>query len=213
MNPARMFGSDVHPDASLDDPLDLLDLWLSRVEGTASPGGPSVDATSTPLMALATIDQDGFPQVRHVLLSTYDRGRLHFHTDTRTAKATELEANPWAAATLAWPEIPRQLTVGGEVVAETASERAAAYARRSRYLQLLAWVNDAELAKRSEADRKRAWTEFDSAHPDLEPPPTWAGYALVPERITFWRGIRDAPSQRVVCRRTSGSWSIERLPG
>lgn len=212
MNTVAMFGSDVDPDAPVDDPLELLDRWLARADRTAS-DAPEADATNTLVMALATLGTDGFPQVRHVLLSAYDRGRLHFHTDRRTAKAAELAANPRATATLVWPEIPRQLAVSGNVVAETAAEEAAAYARRSRYLQLLAWVNDAEVARCSQADRKREWAEFDRQHAVLEPPPTWVGYALVAERITFWRGISDAPSQRVVCRRAGGSWSVERLPG
>ncbi len=112
-----------------------------------------------------------------------------------------------------WPDIPRQLSVVGTVVAETAEEQAVAYARRSRYLQLLAWVNDAELAQHDAAYRQRAWAEFDSAHATLEPPPTWAGYALVAERIAFWRGGPDGPSQRISAQRDGSGWSVERLPG
>ena len=212
MNPALLFGTDIDADAPVDDPLDLLDRWLARA-GRADSGAAGVDSTNTPLMALATLGTDGSPQVRHVLLSAHDRGRLHFHTDARAAKVAELAANPQAAATFVWPEIPRQLGVSGEVVAETTGEQAAAYAHRSRYLQLLAWLNDADLARRGQADRRRAWAEFESLHPALEPPPTWVGYVLVAERITFWRGLPDAPSQRIACRRTGGSWSIERLPG
>ena len=209
MNPAAMFGSDIASDATVEDPLDLLDLWLARVGGATE----GVDLTATPLMALATVDADGYPRVRHVLLSSYDRGRLHFHTDRRTAKATELAANPRAGATIVWPEIPRQLAVSGNVLLEAEDEQAIAYSRRTRYLQLLAWVNDAEVARRSEAERKRAWDAYDEGHPKLEPPPTWTGYVLVPERITFWRGAAEGPSQCVSCRAISGSWSIERLPG
>ena len=164
-------------------------------------------------MALATVSADGSPRIRHVLLSSYDRGRLHFHTDQRTAKAGELAADPRAAATIVWPEIPRQLTVAGTVVAESADEQVLAYSRRTRYLQLLAWVNDPELAQQSAADRRHAFDTFDRAHPTLSPPPTWIGCVLVPERITFWRGAGDGPSQRISCERRQAGWSIERLPG
>lgn len=210
MNPAAMFGTDVDPDAPVDDPLDLLDRWLAR---TAAVDGKGTDASNTPLMALATAGADGLPRVRHMLLSAYDRGRLHFHTDTRTAKVAELAANPQAAVTLVWPEIPRQLALSGDVVTETDAEQRAAYARRSRYLQLLAWLGDGELAARSQVERKRVWAEFDARHADLRPPPTWVGFVLVPRRISFWRGIPDAPSQRVVCERAGDGWSVERLPG
>jgi pyridoxamine 5'-phosphate oxidase len=208
MNPATMFGGDIASDAPVHEPLDLLDLWLSQVDGaTAS------DVTTTPLMALATVSADGSPRIRHVLLSSYDRGRLHFHTDQRTDKAAQLAADPRAAATIVWPEIPRQLAVAGRVVAETEDEQIAAYSRRTRYLQLLAWVNDAELAQRSETERKSAWDAYDESHPTLAPPPTWIGRVLIVEHISFWRGGSEGPSQRISCERADGGWSIERLPG
>jgi pyridoxamine 5'-phosphate oxidase len=209
MNPATMFGGDIEPDAPVRDPLDLLDLWLARVDGATA----GADVTTTPLMALATVSADGSPRIRHVLLSSYDRGRLHFHTDERTSKAAELAADPRAAATIVWPEIPRQLAVAGTVVAESEDEQAVAYSRRTRYLQLLAWVNDAELAWRGEAERKVAWDAYDERHPTLVPPPTWIGCVLMPDHLTFWRGASDGPSQRIACHRTGEHWSIERLPG
>ena len=209
MNSAAMFGEDLEPDTPIADPLDLLDRWLARVDG----GTGATDSTTTPLMALATVSADGSPRVRHVLLSSYDRGRLHFHTDARTAKTAELAADPRAAATIVWPEIPRQLTVTGTVMAEAEDEPGLAYARRTRYLQLLAWVNDAELAQCSARDRQRAWDAYDERHPTLGPPPTWIGRVLVPERIGFWRGTGQGPSQRIACELTASGWSIERLPG
>lgn len=210
MNPAAMFGSDVEPDAVVIDPLDLLEHWLARV---GSADGAGTDFTTTPLMALATIDAAGLPRVRHVLLSAYDRGRLHFHTDGRTAKAAQLAADDRAGVTIVWPDIARQLSVSGHVVAETAAEQARAFARRTRYLQLLAWVNDETLARADATARQVAWEQFDAQHPELEPPPTWTGYVLVPEIITFWRGAAIGPSQRTLCRRRDGEWAVERLPG
>jgi pyridoxamine 5'-phosphate oxidase len=209
MNPATLFGHDTDWDAPVEDPLDLLDLWLAPASGA----GGDVDSMTTPLMALATLDADGFPRVRHVLLSAYDRGRLHFHTDARSDKAAQLAAHPKAGATIVWPDVPRQLSLSGSVALESEAERALGFSRRTRYLQLLAWVNDAELAQLSAAERTRAWTAYDLAHPTLVPPPTWTGYVLVPEHITFWRGGPEGPSQRVACRRRADGWSVQRLPG
>lgn len=212
MNPLSTFGDDIEVDAAVANPLDLLDRWLARVDRTGSEPVAGQHGT-TPLMALATVGTDGSPRVRHVLLSSYDRGRLHFHTDNRSEKAGELASNPRAAATLVWPEAVRQLSLTGTVAAETEAEQLSAYARRSRYLQLLAWLNDDALAQQDEAVRERIWAEYDAAHPTLEPPPTWVGYALVAERIVFWRGGSDGPSQRLSCQRTDDGWSVERLPG
>jgi pyridoxamine 5'-phosphate oxidase len=204
-----MFGSDIDIDAVVEDPLDLLDRWLAPV-GTTPAG---TDVTSTPLMALATVDADGFPRVRHVLLSAYARGRLSFHTDERSAKTAQLGDNPRAGATIFWPENARQLSVSGTVEREPTDEAALAFARRSRYLQVLAWVNDPELTRLGATERRRLYGAFDASHAQIEAPPTWAGYTLVPELISFWRGVGDGPSQRVSCRRTHSGWSVERLPG
>jgi pyridoxamine 5'-phosphate oxidase len=212
INPPEMFGGDVDVDASVQDPLGLLDRWLASVGGGVdAPAG--TDFLSTPLMALATVDAEGYPRVRHVLLSAYDHGRLHFHTDQRSAKAAQLEANPRAGATIVWPENARQLSVSGNVVRESPEESARVYTRRSRYLQVLAWVNDPGLTELGEAERRRRWADFAAAHPKLDPPPTWAGFVLVPEIITFWRGAPEGPSQRLACRRTHDGWVTERLPG
>jgi pyridoxamine 5'-phosphate oxidase len=212
MNSGDTFGGDVAADAPVTDPLDLLDRWLAHVDPTGAAPSPGGEGT-TPLMALATIGADGFPRVRHVLLSSYDRGRLHFHTDTGSCKAAELAIGPGAAVTLVWPDASRQLSVIGTVAVETDAELRTAYARRSRYLQLLAWLNGVELAQLDEPERQRIWAEFEREHPTLEPPPTWIGYALLAERIAFWRGGGDGPSQRISCQRTGTSWSVARLPG
>lgn len=209
MNGPAMFGADIDADADVADPLDLLDLWLGRVGG---PGG-GTDVSTTPLMALATVDADGDPRVRHVLLSAYDRGRLHFHTDARSAKAAQLARHPRAAATIVWPDIPRQLCVSGSVEPESTTEQAAAFARRSRYLQLLAWVNEPELTALDDSERRARFDAFDADHATLSPPPTWTGAVLIAERISFWRGGPDGPSQRIACRRVGEVWSVERLPG
>jgi pyridoxamine 5'-phosphate oxidase len=209
MNSAELFGTDIAPDATVEDPLELLGRWLARAGGAAA----GTDHATTPLMALATLDAEGFPRVRHVLLSSYDAGGLHFHTDDRTEKAGELRDHPRAGATLVWPQIPRQLTLSGRVVVESDAEAAAAYRRRTRYLQLLAWVNTPELAQRPTAERHAAFETYDRDHAELAPPPTWRGFVLLPERISFWRGGPEGPSQRLSCRRDGADWSMQRLPG
>ncbi|MGZ4451524.1 MAG: pyridoxine/pyridoxamine 5'-phosphate oxidase [Nocardioides sp.] len=202
MNPDESFGHDPESDAGTD-PLTLLRAWLARCDGTV-----------TPLMTLSTVDAEGYPASRHVLLSRCDpAGRIAFHTDSRSAKATELAALPRASVAVHWPGLARQLVVSGEVALEDAAGRADAYARRPRYLQLLAWLNDDSIAGAEPAVRRRAWASFDAGNERLEPPPTWAGYLLTPRRIAFWRGAADAPSRRLVCTRTGEGWSAAHRPG
>ncbi|MFT4125152.1 MAG: pyridoxamine 5'-phosphate oxidase family protein [Gordonia sp. (in: high G+C Gram-positive bacteria)] len=195
------FGADCPPDEQRTvDPMSLLRRWI-----------PSGDPP--PLMALATLGQDGYPRVRHVLLSACVGDHIYFHTDSRSAKVAELAAAPRAAVTLAWPEVARQVVAHGDVRPAEPAELRRAYAERSRYLQLLAWLNDAEHAALDTPGRHQRWQAFDLAHPHLEPPPTWTGYTLAPREITFWRGDAAGPSQRTRFIRDGTSWRTEVLPG
>lgn len=197
------FGQDCDPAEYADiDPMRLLAMWLPA-PGDAPP----------PLMALATVAADGFPRVRHVLLSEYRDGAVTFHTDTDSAKVTELRANPRAAVTVAWPELGRQVSAHGTIHPTDPRHDRAVFARRGRYLQLLAWLNTPEMAALTPAARHAAWARFDAENPRLEPPPTWLGFALHLRTVTFWRGDPHGPSQRTRYRRTENRWTVEVLPG
>ncbi|EOM76781.1 pyridoxine 5'-phosphate oxidase [Rhodococcus rhodnii] len=201
------FGHDCEPEHYTDiDPIRLLGMWL---------GPDTLDAP--PLMALATTGTDGYPRVRHVLLTEVAGGRLHFHTDSASRKVRELAESPRASCALVWPDAGRQMMVTGDVVAADAGENARAYRTRSRYLQLLAWLNTEEMAAMPVEDRHAAWAAFDREHPALDEPRTWAGYAIEPREIVFWRGDSDGPSRRVRFTRGDGTaqeaWRSELLPG
>jgi pyridoxamine 5'-phosphate oxidase len=187
------------------DPLGLAATWL-----------PSTEDGPGPTMTLSTLGIDGYPSARTVLLSRFDGERLHFHTDSRSRKAAELAALPRAAVTLVWPRAARQLVVVGDVAPVTDAEARAAYAARTRYLQVLAWVNDHAAAADTPARRRELWAAFEHERvgADLEPPATWAGYAVTPVRMLFWRGATDAASNRLAYERhDDGSWSQESWPG
>ena len=191
--------------ATPSDPFELAAAWLQAAED-----GPG------PTMTLSTLGLDGYPSARTVLLSRFDGERLHFHTDSRSRKAAELAALPRAAVTLVWPEAARQLVVVGDVAPVTDAEARAAYAARTRYLQVLAWVNDHAAAADTPARRRELWAAFEHERSgvDLEPPGTWAGYALTPVRMLFWSGSTDAASNRLAYERhPDGSWSQESWPG
>lgn len=191
--------------SSSSDPLVLAAAWLDGAD--AAP----------PTMTLSTIGLDGYPSARTVLLSRFDGARFHFHTDTRSRKAAELAAVPRATVTLHQPEHARQLVVTGDVAVVTAEEARDAYAARSRYLQVLAWLNDHELAAEPDVRRRERWAAFERDRgADLEPPETWAGYAITPVRMLFWQGDAAGPSNRLAYSRdpgADGGWRLERLPG
>jgi pyridoxamine 5'-phosphate oxidase len=201
----QTFGADqADPDETLADPMELLGLWL--------PGNAD---ELRPLMTLSTVDAEGYPDSRNVLLSEFDGEALYFHTDARSRKARELTANPRVALAFAWIDLGRQLTIVGDAEPASADEIAAVFRARSRYLQLLAWRNGADLAGLGVAARRTAWAAFAAEHPEgtLAAPPTWAGFRVVPRRLTFWRGDPDGPSNRVEYTRSADGWDAVRLPG
>ncbi|MFB2584405.1 pyridoxine/pyridoxamine 5'-phosphate oxidase [Herbiconiux liukaitaii] len=186
------------------DPFALLTDWL-----------PANDDPARPLMTLGTVAPDGFPDARTVLLSEFDERGFYLHTDSRSRKVGDLATTPRASLTLVWPG--RQLVVQGVVAQAPADEERAAYARRSRYLQLLAWLNTDEFAALPLEERLASWAAFDAAHPSggLEAPSTWMGFVVQPVRLTFWEGRPETAGIRTEFRRESlgAAWSSSTLAG
>jgi pyridoxamine 5'-phosphate oxidase len=177
------------------DPLALLRRWM-----------PADDDPDRPVATLATVDETGAPDVRGVLLSSYRDGVATFHTDVRSRKAAQLHARPAAAVLLAWSAKARQLVMRGSTTVSSREEQAAAYARRTRYLQLLAWENSDATAELDRRTREQRWAEFDRSHPQLEPPSTWIGFALTASELTFWEGSQAGPSRRAQYLLRNGNW-------
>jgi pyridoxamine 5'-phosphate oxidase len=177
---------------------------------------PTNEDHARPLIALATVDAEGRPDSRSVLLSEFNEGGFFVHTDARSRKVADVAAHPEVAFSIAWPADLRQLTVQGVARRASAEEKSVAYARRSRYLQVLAWLNSPEFALLSSVEREEEWAAFDAAHPEgtLTPPDTWFGFVIEPTRITFWNGSPLTASRRTEYRRAAdGTWSTTILPG
>ncbi|MBZ5738452.1 pyridoxine/pyridoxamine 5'-phosphate oxidase [Nocardioides mangrovi] len=186
------------------DPFELLTEWL-----------PGNDDPVRPLMTLATTSVDGWPAARTVLLSEYDGLGFWFHTDSRSDKIAEVDRVPRAALVIHLPAIARQVVVQGTVVPADPAEEVRAYNRRSAYLKVLAWLNDADLAARPLPERQERWAAFCAEHPpeSLTPSATWTGRCVRPERLVLWWGREDAASRRVVYTRAGEGWSITVRPG
>ena len=199
------FGQDmIDYDQPHPDPIALLMMWLP----------PHIDAYR-PLMSLATLDQQGFPDLRHVLLSSYDQQGVAFHVDRNSRKVAQLEVNANVAASIVWPEQARQLIIQGQVERIDQDVADAVYLERNRYLQLLAWLNDFENSQLPLRQRQQRWQAFSNAHPEgeLQAPPCWTGYRIKAQRIGFWRGQADSSSLRHDYQLINGTWQVQVLPG
>jgi pyridoxamine 5'-phosphate oxidase len=211
------------------NPAELFDTWvadfralLAADAGLAWPpatddGNDTGNGNAVPpvLMTLATVGPDGYPRTRNVMVSHTGAGRIWLHTDSRSEKARHLAANPRVSLTVLAADRSRQVTVIGDAVHSDPAEEAQAYADRSRYLQLLARLNDHRLAHQPEAVRHQRWADYAAAHPDLadDPPATWVGYAVVPREYLFWTADSEGPSQRRRFSRADGRWISEMIPG
>ena len=198
----------VQSDVPAPDPLALAAEWLP---------GPDEDRL---LMTLTTIDQGGFPRSRTVMLSEFDGESFFFHTDAASEKVADLARNPHVSLTVLWPGFTRQLVVQGTAELASPDEIAAAYARRSPYLQQLAWLNTSDFAALPRAEREARWAAFAVEHPISDQPSGWVGYAVRPHRLLFWVSNPDAASRRVEYVRAgatgdvdAGEWIRRYLPG
>ncbi len=164
-------------------------------------------------MTLATVDKDGKPSTRTVLLKTVDERGFIFFTNYDSRKGRELAENPNAALTLFWPDLERQVCVAGSVIKLPAAESGKYFKSRPRGSQIGAWASDQSEALPDRAALEAKWSQAESKFPaDVPLPPNWGGYILRPERIEFWQGRPSRLHDRFsYTRQLDGSWKIERL--
>ena len=165
-------------------------------------------------MVLATVDKQGFPSTRTVLLKGVDARGFIFYTNYDSRKGHELLENPNAALTFYWPDLERQVCVAGTVTRLSKEESEAYFRSRPRGSRLGAWAsNQSEvIASREVLDAK--WREMEArfGSGEVPLPPNWGGYVLSPTRMEFWQGRADRMHDRFrYLRQVDNSWKIERL--
>jgi pyridoxamine 5'-phosphate oxidase len=199
------------------DPLELFTRWFAEVAAGAAGAGDGEGAVAEPnAMVLATVTAQGWPAARTVLLKGYDAEGLRFFTNTGSAKATQLAAEPKAALVFPWHPVHRQVRVTGAVRRLPDDVVAAYFASRPRESQLGAWASPQSTVVGSRAELDDRLAEVAARFPEGEPvpvPPHWGGYLVVPVEWEFWVGRSGRLHDRLRYVRHEGSttWTRERL--
>ena len=164
-------------------------------------------------MTLATLDKNGKPSTRTVLLKSVDERGFIFFTNYDSRKGRELAENPNAALTFFWSDLERQVCVAGSVTKLPVAESEAYFKSRPRGSQLAAWASNQSEIVPDRATLEAKWRELEVKFPaEIPLPPNWGGFILRPERIEFWQGRPSRLHDRFnYAKQSDGSWKIERL--
>ncbi|NWG70879.1 MAG: pyridoxamine 5'-phosphate oxidase [Parvularculaceae bacterium] len=190
-----------------DDPLALFAEWLA-LASKKEPNDPNA-------MALATVDAEGLPDVRMVLLKDFDVRGLTFYTNTESAKGAQLAATAKAAVCFHWKTIRRQVRVRGPVEHVSAEEADAYFATRARTARIGAWASaqSRPLAGRFALEREVARRTAEFGLGEIPRPPHWSGYRIVPLQVEFWvnRPFRLHDRLQFVRPEAKAAWAQRRL--
>jgi pyridoxamine 5'-phosphate oxidase len=164
-------------------------------------------------LQVATVDATGRPSLRTVLAKAIDERGVTFYTNYRSAKARDLDARPYAAAQFLWLNLERQVRLTGAVERVSHEETTAYFRSRPRGSQLGAWASPQSEVIASRALLEQALDEMVERFGDAEVdvPPFWGGYRIVPDSVEFWQGREDRLHDRLRFRLEDGQWLLERL--
>jgi len=164
-------------------------------------------------MTLATATPEGRPSARMVLLKQVDQDGFVFYTNYRSAKAEQLDANPYVALVFYWAVLDRQVRVEGRVAKTSAQESSEYFRTRPRESQIGAWTSEQSQAIGSREVLEQRARELEALYRDreVERPEHWGGYRVEPERIEFWKSRIGRLHDRILYQRSGSGWTITRL--
>tara|TARA_B100000925_G_scaffold213343_1_gene162852 strand:+ start:674 stop:1303 length:630 start_codon:yes stop_codon:yes gene_type:complete len=186
-------------------PLELLSNWVQE----------AIDAgiTEPNAMNIATVDSNGNPRNRMVLLKYLEGDNIGFFTNLESYKSVEIRGHSMISATIWWPEMERQVRIEGVATLMDRGLAEEYHSSRPRKSRIAAWASDQSrpLPSREELKQRYEKYELEFGDGEIPLPPFWGGYTIRADKVEYWEGRPNRMHDRVVLTRTDDGWDTERL--
>ena len=188
-----------------ESPFEQFNLWMEQAIHS--------DLSDPTAMCLATVNAEGKPWQRTVLLKGMDERGLMFYTNLGSRKAREMSGNPNVSLIFPWMRMDRQVIVGGQVERLTKTEVLSYFLKRPRGSQLAAWASQqsSRLSSRQALEAQFIQMKEKFAAGEIPVPDFWGGYRVVPSEFEFWQGGENRLHDRFQYLRAENGWTILRL--
>jgi len=189
-----------------DNPIELFTQWFDDAQ--------AADILEPNAMTIATVNQEGRPSARIVLLKGYNQEGFVFYTNFDSRKGQDIAANPFVSVVFLWKKMERQIRIEGEVVKLSDEESTDYFHSRPKGSQIGAWASPQSSIIKDRSileERYSKVSEQYKAVDQLPKPPNWGGYIIKPSIIEFWQGRSSRLHDRLRYSHIADNWQIARL--